>query len=240
MRDAAPFLPDDLDHFDQLLAKADRVVPMVDVFHGDRHDHTIGLRHDVDDNHGSLDTALKLGEWEHARGYRATFYLLHDSHYWPNVHDAARELFELGHEVGIHVNAIGEAIRQNRDPKTILSEALHHLRCAVPVVGMVAHGDPLCHQHRFVNDELFMECRRPTYGPASRTAGTVLIDPVSMWEFGIKYDANWIGRGDYLSDSGGRWSQPFDEVLEQWPATGQLHILQHPDWWARAFQEVTV
>lgn len=235
MRAQAPFLPDDLDALDGLLSRASRVVSMREVFAGDRDADVIGMRHDVDDNPGSLETALAMAEWEHGRGYRSTYYLLHDSHYWPDAPHAARELVAFGHEVGIHVNAIGEAIRQQRDPRSILVDALHELRCAVPVTGMVAHGDPLCHVHGFVNDEMFMECRRSDYGDASREVGGIRFEPVSMWEFGIKYDANWVGRGDYLSDSGGRWSQPFGTVAAEWPQKGQLHMLIHPDWWSEAF-----
>jgi hypothetical protein len=54
----------------------------------------------------------------------------------------------------------------------------------------------------------------------------------------LDFDANWLPRGDYLSDSGGRWSQPFSEVAAAWPARGQLHMLVHPCWWTEAFERV--
>jgi hypothetical protein len=232
----APFMPDDLADLEALLETAVSVVTMRDVYHGDRRPGAIGLRHDVDDNRGSLDTALALARWEHDRGYRATYFLLHDSHYWPDVRDAARELVQLNHEVGIHVNAIAEAIRQRRtDPHVILFDALHELRCAAAVMGAVAHGDNLCHQYGFVNDEIFLECARPSYGPARRQVAGVQIDPRSMLDYGLKYDANWLTRSEYLSDSGGRWSRPFEDVADGFPFAGQLHILVHPDWWAQAF-----
>ena len=54
--------------------------------------------------------------------------------------------------------------------------------------------------------------------------------------FDLDYDANWLDRGAYLSDSGGRWSAPgFDLVAQEFPFPGQLHMLVHPDWWAKAF-----
>lgn len=31
-------------------------------------------------------------------------------------------------------------------------------------------------------------------------------------------------------------SQPFAEVADAWPSRGQLHMLQHPDWWGEAFE----
>lgn len=231
----APFQPTDLAELDELLSAADRVVPMRDVWQGDTHSGSIGLRHDVDDNPGSLETALAMARWEHDRGYRSSYYLLHDSHYWGDVRDAARELVQLNHEVGLHVNALAEAIRQGRDPHTILTDGLHELRCAVPVIGVVAHGDGLCHQHNFVNDEVFMESARPSYGAPDRDVAGVRIEPRSMFDYGIKYQANWLSRGEYLSDSGGHWSLPFEQVAASFPFEGQLHVLQHPDWWQQAF-----
>jgi hypothetical protein len=60
--------------------------------------------------------------------------------------------------------------------------------------------------------------------------------PASLADFGLEYDANWLGRAMYLSDSGGRWCDPgFDKIAAGFPYEGQLHILVHPDWWVQAF-----
>lgn len=239
MNESSPFLASDLEELDaRLLSQADRVVPMRDVFKGDTGARVVGLRHDVDDNPGAFDTALRLAEWEFEHGYSSTYFLLHGSHYWPMISEAPK--FEaLGHEVGLHVNAIAEGLRLRCDPHVILGEAISELRATgVRVVGCVAHGDPLCGTARFVNDELFTESRREDYGEADRLiehAGVICpLHPVSREKYGLEYDANWLSRGDYLSDSGGRWSQPFDDVVSRFGA-GQVHILIHPDWWAEAF-----
>lgn len=237
MRQIAPFQPDDLAALGRFLSAADRVVTMLDIWMGHDSAGVIGLRHDVDDNADSLDTALRMAEWEHELGIRSTYYLLHDSHYWQDAGKAARRLAELRHEVGLHNNAIAEAVRQRRHPHAIVTDALHMLREHVMVVGTVAHGDGLCHEHGFVNDELWVECPRPAYGDPDRLAGHVRIEPVSMSEFGLVYDANWLPRGDYLSDSGGSWSQPFADIIENFGRRGQLHMLVHPDWWGEAFTE---
>lgn len=243
MRTRAPFTPADLVELDErLLAPARRVVPMFDVFKGDRADDVIGLRHDVDDNVGSFDAALALAEWENSRGYSSTFFLLHGAHYWTSANLALAPRFvELGHEVGIHVNAIAVALAEDGDPQQILFDALAELREFVPVRGAVAHGDALCHSARFVNDEMFAESRRPDYGAGDRFLkhGSTLIalEPVPRSVFGIEYDANWLPRSAYLSDSGGRWSRPFDDVVER-ELDGQLHVLIHPDWWTEAFDRV--
>jgi len=241
----SPFTVRDLDDLQRLLlARADRVVAMVDIFRGDTGRNDIGLRHDVDDNAGSLDTALAMAEWEHRNGYRSSYYLLHDSHYWDRVGDAARDLESLGHEVGIHVNAIAEGLRQHRQPTHVLRDALDELRQHVRVVGCVAHGDDLCHQAGFVNDEMFLESARPDWGEPQRRIewrdARITLNPVSRSAFGLAYDAIWLGRGHYMSDSGGQWSVPIVDVASEWPSHGQLHILQHPDWWAAAFATVNV
>lgn len=249
MNPRAPFTPADLDELGAFLGRADRVVPMRDIAKGDTGPRTIGLRHDVDDNPGSLDTALRLSEWEFDRAISSTYYLLHGSHYWgDDMLVAATELEDRGHEVGLHVNAIAEALRQRRDPAMLVDEALTYLRSAVRVRGCVAHGDPLCRNSSgdvvFVNDEIFSESARPMLGSPSRTLRyrgfELRLQPLPRYTFELEYDANWVSRGDYLSDSGGVWSSPFPDVVERWPELGQLHILVHPDWWAEAFAEVEI
>lgn len=235
-----PFTAADLEELDaRLYSQACRVVPMRDIFKGDIGHRVIGLRHDVDDNAGSLDTAMRMAEWEFEHGYSSTYYLLHGSHYWgEDMLVKAEQLVDLGHEVGIHVNALAEALRRGRDPHMILSEALAELRSAVRVDGCVAHGDELCHTAMFVNDEMFVESRRPSMGDPYRILEHegvfVQIDPVSREVYGLEYDATWLSRGNYLSDSGGRWSQRIDDVVDAF-GHGQLHMLVHPDWWAEAF-----
>lgn len=247
MNTAAPFFASDLEELDaRLLSRADRVVPMYDVARGDTGPGTIGLRHDVDDNEGSLETTVRLAEWEFSRGYSSTYFLLHGSHYWgEEMLVVAEQLEELGHEVGIHVNAIGEALRTGQDPHVLFDEALTYLRTAVHVVGCVAHGDALCRENgrlRFANDEMFSESPRPEIGAQTRTIthGTVSLRlaPIPRAVYGLQYDPNWLSRGVYLSDSGGKWSQPFDEVADAYLERGQLHLLVHPDWWSEAFVAV--
>lgn len=244
MNESAPFNRHDLDELDALIySTAARVVPMRDVFKGDNGSNVIGLRHDVDDNAGSFDTALRMAEWEMDNGYSSTYFLLHHSHYWADRLCDAYMFEEMGHEVGIHVNAIAEALRQKRNAHVILAEALSELRSTgVRVVGSVAHGDPLCHKAQFVNDEIFTECYREHKRDRLIEAGGVVypLEQLPLSVFDLEYDANWLPRGDYLSDSGGKWSQPFGEVATRVGKIGQLHMLVHPDWWARAFVEVPV
>jgi hypothetical protein len=242
VNEQAPFQPADLEELHtELFSRADRVVPMRDIYKGDRGQRVVGLRHDVDDNQGSFHTALRMAEWEFEHGYSSTYFLLHGSHYWDDAMLAlAPEFEELGHEVGLHANGIAEAFRQKQNPHLIIGKALKELRsCGVRVTGTVAHGDPLCHRANFVNDEVWRECRRPDYGAANRilkhNGVTLMLEQLPMGLFNIDYDANWLPRDNYLSDSGGVWSQPFEDVVASF-GKGQLAVLVHPDWWPNAFE----
>lgn len=242
----APFQPSDLDELHaRLYSLADRIVPMRDIHKGDTSHRVIGVRHDVDDNQGSLATALRMAEWEFNHGHSTTYFLLHGSHYW-NEHmlELVPVFRDLGHEVGIHVNGIAEALRTGGDPHMLVAKALNELRSTgVPISGCVAHGDQLCHVVGFVNDELFTESARPMMGPPDRQVkhrdATVKLEPISRTVLGLEYDASWLPRAYYLSDSGGYWSQPFDGVVAKF-GEGQLHMLVHPDWWGEAFHPLKV
>lgn len=238
MNARAPFQPHDLNDLDAcLLDRALAVVPMQQIQAGQRHPNIIGLRHDVDN---VIKPAVDFARWEHERGYRSTYFILHTAPYWHNktlLRKSLEMIADLGHEIGIHNNAFAASLLTGRDPADILAEAIHELRgYGHEITGTVAHGDSLCRDTsgavRFVNDQLFRECRRREL---AQTIGGFPAGGSSLADFHLDYDANWIGRHTYLSDSGGRWSQPFQTVADGFPYPGQLHMLVHPDWWGEAF-----
>lgn len=243
MRASAPFRAQDLEALAQLYDRADNVQPMVDVFNGWTTGGSIAVRHDCDN---VIVPAMHLAAWEAIHGYRSTYYILHSAPYWndkPLLTQALDVIVGYGHEIGIHNDALTVALQTGRDPADILHQAIDELRgYGHTIRSTVAHGHHLCRVANYVNDEMFVGCDRPDYGDRFRTltyhGRSVNIEPLPLSVFGLDFDANWLPRGDYLSDSGGHWSQPFDEVAEAWPSRGQLHILQHPDWWAEAFEQV--
>jgi hypothetical protein len=200
----------------------------------------IGMRHDVDN---AITPAVDMAQWEAERGYRSTYFILHTAPYWEDketLKAALEVIADCGHEIGFHINAITAAIETQRDPIAIAAEAVGELRSyGYNVHGVVAHGDAACYQFNFINDELFTESARPAYGAPDRAlgyGGEIKLNPISRKGLGFDYDPNWLPRGDYLSDSGGEWSKPWEEVTAGWPdETGQLHMLVHPDWWSAAF-----
>ena len=242
MRSTGPFRPKDLESLDKLYS-AHGTIPMRDVYLGDHDPLTIAVRHDVDDNEDSLATACEMAAWEKDRGYRTTYFFLHSASYWKSSFGmVARYFSDLGHEVGIHCNALAEQIRTGRYAEDILKDALAELRlCGSEVIGTVAHGDELCRHNgvvRFVNDEMFVECARPELGSAvRRIEGTnVTLLPVPLSWYGLSYDSNHLPRKYYASESGATWSAPWSDI-QRWAAApdGQLHLLIHPDWWGGAF-----
>lgn len=227
-----------------ILSRARAVVTMREIHAGATGPDVIGLRHDVDDNPGSLETAVELACWEHERGYRSTYFILHTAGYWqaPGFEQALREIAARGHEIGIHANAIPAALTHGGDPAAILRKAIGELRdLGFDVVGVAPHGDPLCYDNaarvRFVNDEIFTECPRPEMGAPDREIvhghARLTLRPEPLAAFGLEYETYRLPHGRYLSDSGGRWNMPLTDARD---GDGQLHILQHPDWWKEAFR----
>lgn len=241
------FTPVDLAQLDQLLLnRAHAVISLREVHAGNTNPNTIGLRHDIDDNHDSFATAQKLARWEATRGYRSTYYVLHTASYWnddPFFRAGLEEIALAGHEIGIHVNAIAWALMSSprkgelspTQPAEILADALEELRgWGHTVTGAASHGEqPVCGAAGFVNYDLFTDCggtlRTLTYKGASLT-----LNPVPLSEFGLTYEAYHIHRGKYLTDSGGYWQPHFEDFALRHDFTKHLQVLQHPDWWADA------
>lgn len=237
-----------LAELETLLERGSAVVPMREV-RGQPND-VIGMRHDVDHD---LAAAVKMAGWEHERGYRSTYFLLHTAWYWRKpgeeklsglLEDAVDRIASLGHEIGFHNNCLA----LSRLSGTAAAEMLHHelglLRgLGHEVVGVAAHGDPACYDKQgtfmFSNYEMFSECfRRNVWLDETRHRPPHLlseqpapwIQPSPLATFGLEYESIFLPRGLYLSDSGGRWND-LDRSL--FPSEkGQLHVLLHPDWWS--------
>lgn len=231
MRHRAPFLPDDLAELDErFFQKASAVVALQEVHAGNRFPSVIGLRHDLDAGH-ALATGVKMAEWEAARGYRATYFMLHTSPYWgaPGFREALDRIACLGHEIGIHADSLAEALTKGGDPDLILEKALAELRSyGFPVRGVAGHGNPICNRNRqlgegtFANDEQFVECARPQEGEPDRVITRrniqLTLKPRPLADFGLDYEALVLGLPlpFRFSDSGGKWLKPgFDETAER-------------------------
>jgi hypothetical protein len=207
---------------------------------------TVMLRHDIDH---SIDKALDFARAEYEMGYRSTYFLLHTAPYFDYsslFRDQVRELQDLGHEVGIHNNFISEWYRTGT---MSIARSLGFLRSAgVDVFGTASHGDQLCYEHGFINYEVWTEC----YGKNSNRKPREKEPPwprFSLKEFGLEYEAYFLHRDAYLTDSGHHWvgavkkmpamettPNPIgkDETIDRFNAMegdAIMQVLTHPIWW---------
>ena len=184
------------------------------------------LRHDVDDR---VESALELARREHARGLRATYFVLHTASYYgrPDLLDRLRELQALGHEIGWHNDLVTLALVHAVDPEPYLRRELERIRGGgIDLVGVSAHGSPWCDRLGFHNDYAFADLPQPLPGFPTRFA------PIgTLADFGFEYDAYSLGEDAYFSDSRfveGRREHPADLVLEPGKRT---IALTHPCHW---------
>lgn len=207
----------------------------------------VAMRHDVD---WDLLNAVRFAEMEASHGIRSTYFMLHSAWYfWAEPGRLSRQLVgacdrirSLGHEIAIHNDSIATALLEGRDPKDVLTEAVESLRDAgFEILGSASHGNPLCRKLKFNNYEIFKDRVRDDMGSFRRIEyecpegnGKTVVDVGQAHDedFGLQYEAYFIPRKYYLSDTGGRWSRPVDEIRRQFSEKGgALCVLIHPDWW---------
>jgi len=241
----------DLARLERLLRHADEVVTVAEAYarRDQWPERFATIRHDMDRD---LENAVRFAEWEAEHGLRATYYVLHGDWYWgeqttkgPSLMTvkALDRIASLGHEIGLHNNAVAMALETGLDPFAILERDLGALRRhGFEVTGSVGHGDRICHAAGFYNNEMFSECaailskepnRVLTYRDERGVERSLRLEQRPMADFGLAYEANFIGHTKYLSDTGGRWSTPFAGVESTFEAEGGfLQVLVHPVWWA--------
>ncbi|HYZ77601.1 MAG TPA: hypothetical protein VE596_09525 [Gaiellaceae bacterium] len=187
----------------------------------------LALRHDADSR---LDSPLELARLEHARGLRATYFVLHTAPYWrePALLPRLRRFQELGHEVGFHNDLVTLQRLEGVDAADYLRDQLARLRGGgIEIVGAAAHGSPWCHRLGFHNNYVFDGWDEPVPGfPATEVPQK--LDPA---DFGLEYEAYHVPRDAYFSDStfmDGRRAHPADLRLEPGKRT---IVLVHPCHW---------
>ena len=218
----------------------------------------IGLRHDVDHD---LGVALDMALFERARGIRATYFILHTHPYCEQDHfiDRLRAISDAGHEIGLHLDAIGAWWRgETDDPEGDLARWVDRLRAeGIELVASAAHGAKSCYQGGFANHWIWSELRGED--PASSmdgisAEGIRVEDPsyqisypgghrvtrpdgvefplwsCSMESLGLRYEACTVRVDRYWSDSGGSWSRSPDP-MEHDLSRGRHQVLVHPWWW---------
>jgi hypothetical protein len=230
-------------HYDRFLARlaSDRrivVAPLGELATTETDDRAVvGLRHDVDSR---LDAALELARHEHARGLRATYFVLHTASYWTRDRVLATSLRhlqdDLEHEVGLHNDLVSLSRLRGLDPVATLHDELDWLRRnGIAVRGSAAHGSLDARLGGYHNYFLFRECREPT---PDRPNVAAVANPVPMTAAGLEYEAYHLPYDRYFSDghfdrAGRRWHTDELELSDLAPGTRAV-VLIHPCHWDRS------
>jgi|GEM_PF-2330940 len=218
----------------------------------------VALRHDVDHD---IDLALEMAHHEHARGIRATYFLLHTHAYWndPRFGIKCAQLQAYGHEVGLHLNVLVEwAQGQCDDVDGRLQQLLATLRDGeIDVVGTSAHGDRVCYELGFINYWIWNELRGadPAIAEDGLSAEGI---PVSEKQWQIRYPTDHCikrpGGGelrlwrsslrqhglayeasrvpcDHYWTDSGGGWKRSGDPLQVDLSKGRHQILMHPEWW---------
>lgn len=193
------------------------------------------LRHDVDWDVEIPETLL-VAEMEHSLGIHSSYYLI------PSIVQI-RELFfrsgtlaieaglklqDMGHEVGLHNNALARSIQLNKSYKEVFEEELLLLRDrGIRVDGTSAHGDPLCRKGRvyperigvFANYEIFKQCvsscRQRNVLLRGEKEG-ILLHTLDLNDYKL-YETYFLPRDYYITRSKGSWRALKKE--DEWGST---------------------
>jgi hypothetical protein len=201
----------------------------------------VALRHDVDE---SLESALNMARLEHARGLRATYFVLHTAPYWtrPDLVDALRRLQDdYGHEVGWHNDLVTLQCIHGVDSRDYLARELDRLRSAgLSIVGSASHGSPYCYRYGYHNNYFFSDfdgevaAGFPNTTVVEGPRGRCRIAKGTLDEFGFAYEAYHLDNDAYFSDtattSGSRWHPDALDPASLAPGTKAI-ILTHPCHW---------
>lgn len=195
---------------DETLAVADfilghrRLLTMAEFAAGARDPEDICVRHDVDHD---IAWARTFAEWEAGQGIRSTYFILPTAPYWPQAREHAIEISRLGHEVGIHNDALVAAEGDVDGAIALLREWADELRFwGIDVHGVCDHGGV-----PWSNPDIWREYGR---------------DPT---EASFAYEAYLMHRegAHYISDNRGMLRAPLADREGR-----QTHMLMHPCHWA--------
>ena len=206
------------------------------------------LRHDVDYD---LDHALWFAQKEASEGFAATYFLLHTAPYFDYSSDLVEKvllLLEMGHQIGLHNDAISVWHKTGEHPRDILTRPLDFLRGICPVIGTSCHGAREHYDRGYFNYEVWKEWDR------NENEGFCQVNcpQISLTKMGLEYEAYFLPYTHYFSDSGNNWvgyvvegKKPFERTAAFSPGNlgtnvinefnkadeGLFQMLLHPCHW---------
>jgi len=207
------------------------------------------LRHDADQD---INLAVRMAEIEYDLDIQSTYFVLHTAGYYKESGflDKCLYLQDMGHEVGLHNNIITATLGE--PPATtgeILARELAFLRGGgIDVRGTASHGDYLCHELNFINYQIFKGCEKKD---RPDNVSGIKFYTIDMADHDLDYEAIYLKRNSYLSDSGGRWWWNYPKTAGRFKGHEEsqdvmayidnlgtvegeviLQMLVHPIWWA--------
>ena len=219
----------------------------------------LAIRHDVDHH---LDRALKMARIEREEGIRSTYYLLppgdYDTpqnyygrivdgqiYYSAEVAEGALELQSLGHEVGLHNDFLQLSTLLRRPVADLIREEVAYFASiGVAVTGSASHGSDFARKNGFTNYEIFVETKgnRVTRSIELGEQGAFELFSIPMADVGLGYEAYWVPRQVYVSDSGSELIADYNRTQEgslSWirdsiGSARRIAALIHADWWDEA------
>jgi len=141
----------------------------------------------------------------------------------PALFDWAARLIDLGHEVGFHNDLITLALATRRQPGEFLEQIVEaFVRRGVVLAGSVAHGARLGRELGYLNYQIFADVQSEDVALDYRDRAELFErfrEPevefeghrvekfrLRMADYGLRYEANFVAREIYLSDSSARWT----------------------------------
>jgi hypothetical protein len=171
------------------------------------------LRHDVD---YTLDGVLEFAQIEHALGARASYlFRVHADEYnlfSCTAFSLVRAIRNLGHEIGLHFEAMNAGRALNIDPTVLLKREKAVLET---ILGYEVHT---CSEHREISGVVHST---PLYHEQ--------FDPYAAGFKFFAMDPRYCSEMKYLSDSNAHWREGDPTV--HYGKHRRMQVLIHADWW---------
>ncbi len=224
------------------------------------------LRHDVD--HDPL-LALEMAKVEHSLAIKSTYFLLSTDTLKPWMDSpvlkekffaVAKEIQSLGHEIGLHYDAIGDFLYGDINPVENIKETLSQFsENQIHIVGCSAHGSyrtreitstnySLPFPQKYINYNIWKELN-PHLNQIEHEGNHIILPSCFLSDIGLQYEAYFVYHDCYLSDTGGafwrvekKFNTSFENIpiehgfdifnhLSCLPKNSIIQLLIHPIWW---------
>jgi hypothetical protein len=188
------------------------------------------LRHDVDRKPLN---ALKMAKLEHKMGINATYYFRYNPETFNK--EIIKEIFEMGHEIGYHYEALSKANGDKLKAKIIFEKELNEYRKICPINTVSMHGKPLS---KYNDSELWSNLDFKVFdllGDGSLSIKDVLY----FTDTGRSWDNKNNIRDHTQNQSSVKNIKTTDDLIEiiQPNKYSKLYISCHPERWSENFEE---